>query len=227
LKRLILTIIAFFIYTVSFTAAQDFQTAETLFDSVAAAYAGINDYEATITITNGDDVSDAVMYYKFPNKMRVNYKKPEDQVLVVDADRLALYLPGQRVTLVQDLRGRNMGSGLNLGSREGLILLKRGYKISYLENPSAVSLDENDPTKVIKLKLDWRSSDQGFRTIELAIDEKTKMIRRISGVTRESESVIIDFLKIKVNQNIPDSRFDYEIPPEGNVVDDFIFDTSR
>ncbi|MBN1648121.1 MAG: outer membrane lipoprotein carrier protein LolA [Spirochaetales bacterium] len=208
-------------------AAQDYQTAETLFDSVAAVYAAIDDYEADVSITSGDNASKAVMYYKFPSKMRVNYDEPEDQVLVVDAERLALYLPDQHVTLVQDLRGRNIGNATTLGSREGLSLLKRGYKIAYLESPDPVQLDDKTPVKVIKLKLDWRSADQGFRTIELAIDFKTKMIRRISGVTRESEFVQIDFIKIKTNQNIPDSRFDYEIPPEGHVVDDFIFDTSE
>ena len=74
--------------------------------------------------------------------------------------------------------------------------------------------------------MDWKSTREGFRTLEIAIDPKTKLVRRISGITIDSKLVRIDILKIRINQNIPDARFEYEAPPEGSIVNDFIFDTS-
>ena len=226
MKRVYVLIIILFGISAGVLSAQEFQTAESFFNSVCQFYGTVDDYVATVIITNDGVDTKGEMLFKYPNKVRINYSDPENQVLVMDGKRFALYLPAWRVTMIQDIRGGSSSGGAGLATREGLQLLKNRYKVSYLDSYQTVPLDENDTTPVIKLKMDWKSTREGFRTLELAIDPKTKLIRRISGITRDSKLVKIDILKIRTNQNIPDARFEYEAPPEGSIVNDFIFDTS-
>ncbi len=229
MKRIYILIIILFGIAAGGLSAQDFQTAESFFNSVCQVYAAINDYVSSVVINNDGEKSSGEMLFKYPNKVRINYTDPENQVLVMDGTRFALYLPKLRVTMVQNIKNdSSSGSGgIDLMTREGLQLLKTGYKVSYLESYQSVPLDEGDNTQVIKLKMDWKTTREGFRTLEIAVDPKTRLIRRISGITRDSKLVRIDIIKMKINQNIPDSRFDFEIPPEGHVVNDFIYDTSE
>ncbi len=41
------------------------------------------------------------------------------------------------------------------------------------------------------------------------------------------ERMVMDFANMKTNQNIPDSRFQYDPPPFANVVEDFLFDPNE
>ena len=80
--------------------------------------------------------------------------------------------------------------------------------------------DEDDPAE--KLKLEWKTIDEGFRQLVLSINDDL-MIRRISGVTSSFQEVQLDFEEIIVNQNLPEGKFRYDSPPSANVINNFIF----
>ena len=75
---------------------------------------------------------------------------------------------------------------------------------------------------VTKLKLGWKNSDEGFRQIEISVS-KNNFIRRMKGITKNMEEIVIDFENIKVNQNIPDARFEYDSPASAYVIENFIY----
>ncbi len=198
-----------------FLIAQEIQTAVQFFDQVSEKYEYIQDYEADIVITQPENVLEGIIYYKNPNRIRINFSDPEDQVIVSDGRLLTVYLPGQSVTLTQNLaRGSSEAAGLRL--------FKQGYSIAYQESPDYVPLDEGSREEVVKLNLVWKTTDEGFRQIEMAIG-RNGMIRRIKGITKDFDEIQIDLMNIKVNQNIPDARFDYDSPPSSYVINNFIF----
>ena len=79
------------------------ETAEKFFNSVSEEYGDISDYLAYTTITKDKVVQSGDLYYKTPNKLRINFDNPENQVLVVNNGLLELYIPKYRVSYKQKL----------------------------------------------------------------------------------------------------------------------------
>lgn len=236
--------ICFFLSSTPFMEAQEVLTAVEYFETISEQYGRINDYQADITITRDDEVMSGVMYYKTPNLLRINFEEPEEQVLVTNGKVLTIYIPLYRVIMSQQLKRHSQESLATMASEQGLQLLKRNYSIAYLEGPAPVPLDAPEDTEsedesdsgdngtdeqegiteyVIKLKLVWRTTDEGFREIIMSIGENG-LIRRIVGVTVDYEEARFDFENILLNQNIPDARFEYESPPTANVFQNFLFE---
>ncbi len=227
-KKQIIAVI--FIFLLLFTAvmapAQEILTAEKYFDEISDRYGKVQDYEANITITKGDTVMKGVIYYKSPNLLRIDFTEPKDQVLVTNGEELTIYIPKYEVIMKQKLRKRSNAAVASMASKQGLTFLKRNYGIGYLIGPSPVPLDEKSKEKVIKLKLTSRSNIEGFRQIILSIGENG-LIRRIKAVTINYDELVFDFTDIKINQNIPDTRFDYDAPAYANVFNNFLFESEQ
>ena len=207
-------------------AAQEILTAENYFDEISARYGKIQDYSATISITQGETIMKGKLYYKNPNLLRIDFTEPEDQVLVTNGVELTIYIPKYEVILVQKLKRRSQAALANMASEQGLNLLKKNYGVAYLSGPNLIPLEEGSKEMVRKLKLESRSTAEGFRQIVLAVG-RTGLIRRITGVTIGYEEFVLDLTDIIVNQNIPDTRFEYDSPPYANVYRDFLFEAEE
>jgi outer membrane lipoprotein-sorting protein len=205
---------------------QEILTAENYFDEVSARYGKIQDYTANISITQGETVMQGKLYYKNPNLLRIDFTEPADQVLVTNGEELTVYIPKYEVILVQKLRRRSQAALANMASEQGLNLLKKNYGVAYLSGPDWVPLEEGSDEMVRKLKLESRSTAEGFRQIVLAVG-KTGLIRRITGVTIGYEEFVLDLTDVVVNQNIPDTRFEYDSPAYANVYNDFLFEAEE
>lgn len=225
-KRILfsISILFFAAFTLS---AQELVTAVSFFERISGQYGDVFDYEAEIAITQGTGdsavTSSGVIYYKSPNLLRIDFTEPEEQVISVTGEDLMIYLPSQVVVMTQKLKRHTDASLAAMVSSQGLDLLKKGYSIGYLDGPDPVPLDEESNELVTKLMLEWRTTEQGFRQIEMSIG-KDNMIRRMKAVTPEMEEVQFDFTGIETNQNIPDIRFDYEAPASAYEIKNFLFE---
>ena len=202
--------------------SQEVVTAEAYFSAVAETYAEVDDYEAAFQFRHDDQVSSGSISYKHPNKLRLDFDEPEGQVLVSDGELLTVYYPSLDVIFEQELSDRGTGGGADLASREGLRALRQNYAIAYLVGPDPVPLEEDDDEPVTKLKLTSNNPSEGFRQLELSISA-SNLLRRITGLTLNLQERVFDFTDIRINQAIPDARFDYESPPDANVFTDFLF----
>jgi outer membrane lipoprotein-sorting protein len=198
-------------------------TAENFFDRISEKYGEVKDYIAAITVTLEKDVMEGTLYYKSPNLLRIDFSNPAEQVLVTDGTKLTVYIPQYRVVMSQTLKKRSSAAVAAMASRQGLLLLKRGYGIAFLVGPGTVPLDAKTDEPVTKLNLTWRTSAEGFRELILSINSKG-YIRRIDAVTVGYQKIQFDFKDIRINQNIPDARFKYESPASANVLDNFLFE---
>lgn len=205
----------------AFLSAQT--TAGDFFDQVSENYGSLRDYQAEVSILRGTQEQKGTLFYKNPNLLRINFTEPQDQVLCVNNEVLQLYIPEYSVVMTQPLKSHTDEALENMVTRQGLRLLKNNYSIGYVSGPDPVSLDEENPNEmVVKLKLFWRSTDEGFRQLEIAVNEDL-LIRRITGVTVNYDTIQFDYTNILTNQDIPDARFDYEAPSSANSFDNFLF----
>ena len=226
-KRIIIFSISIFVLSFSTVSAQELVTAVSFFERVSDYYGEVFDYTAELTITQGagDEavISAGIINYKSPNLLRIDFTEPEEQVICVTGEDLMIYLPKQVVVMTQKLQRHNDSTLASMASSQGLDLLKKGYSIGYLDGPDPVPLDEGSDELVTKLKLEWRTTEQGFRQIEMSIG-KNNLIRRMKAVTPEMEEVQFDFQGIQINQNIPDVRFEYEAPASAYEIKNFLFE---
>ena len=199
------------------------ETADSYFSRISDYYGTVKDYEADLIITRGSEIQKAHISYKSPNLLRLDFSDPDGQVLCTDGKELELFIPRLGVSFTQELKYHDESTLAAMASNQGLTLLMRNYGIAYLEGPSYVPLDPGSNEKVIKLKLDWRSANEGFRKIEIAVGQNN-LIRRIIGYSTTGTVLQFDFLNIVINRNIPMTRFDYEVPPVGNSIVNFLFD---
>jgi len=205
--------------------SQEILTATDYFSRISENYAAVNDYQADVSITRGGITMSGILYHKTPDKLRINFNDPEEQVISYNGERLTIYIPKYRVVMSQRVdRKEQIAGGASIASRDGLVLLKRNYSIAYLESPDPVPLEAAAGSEmVVKLKLVWKSTQEGFRQIDLSIG-MDGYIRRVIGVTPENDVVQFDFKNIIVNRNIPDTRFEYTPPASANVFENFLFD---
>jgi len=213
----------FLVIAFSPAAAQDILTASQFFDSVSDKYSTVEDYEARISIIAGEVVMEGILFYKSPNLLRINFSEPEEQVISVYDDILTLHIPDQNVIMEQKLQRHSDATLAVMASKQGLELLKRGYSVAFLKGPEPVVLDEGSDELVRKLNLVLRKTDEGYRQIVMSID-KNGMIRRMKGLTVNYETFQFDFTEIRINQNIPEVRFQYDTPPSAYVMNNFLFE---
>lgn len=213
------------LFSAQFLAAQQILTADNYFAKISQNYAHITDYKADIAITQGKNVMKGVLYYKKPDLMRIDFSQPKDQVIVSDGTKLTIYIPKQSAVFEQTLQKGTQTTTTTpmLANEEGLQLLRKNYSIAYLESPKPVPLEKGASEMVVKLKLEWRSSGEGFRQLELDIGAKDGLIRRIVGVSSTFEKTQFDFTQIDTNQAIPQARFRYKPPQTANVYPNFLF----
>lgn len=207
--------------------SQEIITASEFFDLVSENYRQIEDYQAKIEINQENSIMSGTIFHRRPNLLLIEFEDPEEQVIVVDGETLVIYIPYLNVVMEQHLdplqQEEEEAGAFALATGQGLDLMKERYSVAYLDSQDAVPLDEDSQEMVRKLKLEWQTIDEGFRQLTVSVDEDL-FIRRIAGITSGFEEIQLDFTEMVVNQNLPEGRFRYIIPPSANIISNFIFE---
>ncbi|MGI5059253.1 LolA family protein [Treponema pectinovorum] len=217
----ILFLVAFICFC-STAFSQNILTAAAFFQTVSAEYEKINDCEANMSIRAPKTSMEGRFSFKKPNLLRIDFSKPEDQVICFNGDMLTIYLPGQAAILNQSV-GSSPNNAANLATPQGLALMSRYYSVAYEVGQESVPLEEGSSEMVIKLVLSRRNTTEAFRYINLAISPDTKLIRRIEAVTPQNERFRFDFSNYSINKGISDQRFIYDPPTSANNYNNFLF----
>ena len=221
--RLLLLAI-FLVTSARLVGAQEFLTPARYFDQVSSQFGRIEDYKAVITIdqNDGELTMKGNLIYKSPNKLRIDFVEPREQVLAMNGEQLTIYIPKYSYILEQRLKRRSQATIALMASTQELSYLKENYSVAYLVGPDPIPLDKSSSEKVITLKFQSHSSVEGFRQLEISFTTEG-MIRRVKGSTI-NKTLVLDLENVRINQNIPDARFDYEAPVHANVYRDFLFE---
>ncbi|MCR4580347.1 MAG: outer membrane lipoprotein carrier protein LolA [Treponema sp.] len=220
MKKTILFSALLFISTVF---AQSITTASAYFKTISEYYSTIKDYEADFEIMVGKTESAGKLSFKAPDLMRMDYTNPPEQVICFNGDTLTIYLPEADAALQQQVTPESSGGAATLSTPQGLSLMSRYYTVAYESSQNAEPLDENSDEMVVKFILTRKSASEAFRYIKVAVNENTKLIRRIEAVTPKGEEFIFNFFDYKLNQNLTEQRFIYEAPSSANNYNNFLF----
>jgi outer membrane lipoprotein-sorting protein len=222
-----LLVIAALVLLASRAFPQEIVSAEKFFDAVSATYGQVTDYTAAVAITEGkNDPWKGRLSYKTPIFLRIDFDVPKGQVLLMDAEKLTIYVPGLEVVLVQKYKKKNSAALAAMASKQGLTLLRANYGVAFYSSPGFAPLDEGSKEQVVKLKLSPKSSSSSFRQIVVSVG-KDNLIRRMEALAASGDRIVLDLAGVKVNQNVPDTRFQYDPPPYANQQPDFLFDSSE
>ena len=230
MKKVFLYSVFLCIALMSVFAQSDILTAADFFEKVSQNLGAIENYEADMTIKMDNETMDSRVSFKQPNLLRIDFSNPKEQVIVFNGNLLTIYLPQSNVILNQNVESTASATqGMNMTTPEGLALMKRYYSISYLIGQDPVVLDpdavgtQEAEEMVIKLRLVRRNTTEGFRTIQLAINPNTLLIRRVIAESVDGKTYVFDFKNYALNQDIPDMRFLFDMPSAGSTFNDFLF----
>ena len=210
-------LLLFFSIIPLFAQEEDLVSANSFFDRVSDFYAEIKDYIATIRFTKGEDVQAGVLFYSSPHLLKIEFSSPYEQILLVDGERLSIYLPQYSTILEQKFSSSDMV----MAPGKGLGLLKNNYIISYAE-AEPVPLEEGSGEMVTKLNLyPFSGATEGFKQLIISVTSSL-IIRRIEGITIKNEYVVFDFIGVAINPGIPWSVYTLDPPRMTNVYPDFL-----
>ncbi len=222
MKKLLISFCALFISTVLF--AQNITTASAYFKTISEYYGTIKDYEVDFEIKIEKTESAGKLSFKAPNLLRMDYTNPPEQVICFNGDMLTIYIkePAEAV-LQQQVSPDGTNSATSLTTPQGLSLMSRYYTVAYETGQNAEPLEEGSDEMVVKLILTRKSASEAFRYIKLAINDETKLIRRIEAVTPKGEEFVFNFFDYVLNQNLSEQRFVYDAPSSANNYNNFLF----
>ena len=210
MKKLLISFCALFVSTVLF--AQNITTASAYFKTISEYY-GIEKAESAGKLS-----------FKAPNLVRMDYTNPPEQVICFNGDILTIYIkePAEAV-LQQQVTPDNTNNAATLSTPQGLSLMSRYYTVAYETGQNPEPLEEGSDEMVVKLILTRKSASEAFRYIKLAINNDTKLIRRIEAVTPKGEEFVFNFFDYELNQNLSEQRFVYDAPSSANNYNNFLF----
>ena len=222
MKKLIISFFALFFVSALF--AQNITTASAYFKTISEYYGTIKDYEVDFEIKIEKTESAGKLSFKAPNLVRMDYTNPPEQVICFNGDILTIYIkePAEAV-LQQQVTADGTNSAASLTTPQGLSLMSRYYTVAYETGQNPEPLEEGSDEKVVKLILTRKSASEAFRYIKLAINNDTKLIRRIEAVTPKGEEFIFNFFDYELNQNLSEQRFVYDAPSSANNYNNFLF----
>ena len=222
MKKLLISFCALFVSTVLF--AQNITTASAYFKTISEYYGTIKDYEVDFEIKIEKAESAGKLSFKAPNLVRMDYTNPPEQVICFNGDILTIYIkePAEAV-LQQQVSPDNTNNAATLSTPQGLSLMSRYYTVAYETGQNPEPLEEGSDEMVVKLILTRKSASEAFRYIKLAINNDTKLIRRIEAVTPKGEEFVFNFFDYTLNQNLSEQRFVYDAPSSANNYNNFLF----
>lgn len=206
----------------TFLFAQGITTASAYFKTISEYYATLKDYVVDFEIKIDRQETAGTLSYKSPDLIRLDYSNPEEQVIVFNGDNLTIYLPDASAVLQQQITS-DSSAAATLGSAQGLSLMSRYYSVAYETGQSAGPLEDDSDEMVIKFILTRKNASEAFRYIKIAVNESTKLIRRIEAVTPKGETFLFNFYEYQLNQGLSDQRFIYDAPSSANTYNNFLF----
>ncbi|MBN1522944.1 MAG: outer membrane lipoprotein carrier protein LolA [Spirochaetales bacterium] len=217
-KILVITIMCCMFLPIILFAQEGMQNAQDIFNRVSDKYAKITDLQCNIRISKGDTVQAGRLFYTNKNYMKIEFSSPSGQIILIDREKLQIYLPSHRTILEQKFRD----SKESLLTSGGLALFDSNYHIGFAV-AGLTPLQSGSSEQVYKLRLEPNTSvTEGYKEIILSINPSTELIRRIEAITLKNEKITIDYDGITLNVGIPYTRFQMDPPNLTNVYPDFL-----
>lgn len=233
------TIMIFLLLYLGLSAQVSIKESKDIVNLLTGHYSSVKAWQGRFIQRIGSKVYKGDVYYKSPDKFRLDYKTPRSEVMLddnyrtilSDGETLTTYLPTMHVVSKQAL-GEKIGFP---SSGKGILRLKSEYyfdfygqrepeKLSMFRSSDLPGATEGDSTVDTYLLGDERSAyhmylrpkkrsvdKSGFRGIHLWIDESGMIIRSL-GMSTTHEIVEFVFRDIESDVDIADKTFEFDTP---------------
>ena len=167
--------------------------------------------KSTIKAMDITDQATGKVYIKYPGMMRWEYEKPDNQIIITDADQLWIYRPadnqvmtGKAPTFFRDGKGASFLSDIRL--------IRQKFDISLEQGPPS----ESD--LFYHLKMIPREKTLDISEIHLTVSTKTYNVLQITTLNPYGDETRIDLINYAFGVDLDDSLFSFKIPPGADVI---------
>lgn len=181
------------------------------------AYDGTTDLKATfvqetlIKSVKMKQREEGIVYFKKPQQMVWDYKKPKVKKLVVTTTKAWFYVPQDNAVYVQDVN-KVLKSQLAVRFLSGIGKLRDDFDIAYADGDKGV-----DQQGHYKLILKPRKADPGMDHLRMTVDGNTFQIQECRFSDNLGNDTRLQFRNIKINSGLPDRLFSFKPPPKADV----------
>lgn len=167
--------------------------------------------KSTIKAMDITDLASGKVYIKYPGMMRWEYEKPEQQIIITDAEKLWIYRPednqvmaGKAPTFFRDGKGASFLSDIRL--------IRQKFDISLEPGPP----EESDLFHHLVLKPREKTLD--ISEIRLMVSKQTFNVLQIITLNFYGDETRIDLVNFVFGGDLDDSLFSFEIPQGVDVL---------
>ena len=178
----------------------NFQSGDSLLKEVQEKYKSINNFTASFAQEGGANKLSGKLYYSKGNKLRVELK---NRTVVSDAETIWNYLIEANRVVINSVE--NNPTSLSIDT----------YLFEY-PSKSTVSYETEGDMDIIQLKP--INGDLNFKMTRFWVN-KDKLIEKIEIIDLTDNKYSFGFTSIKINQNLSDTLFSFDIPEEAEVID--------
>ena len=192
-------------------------TAEDLAKRVQEFYGKTADYQASFKQTYHDlaagskKVNVGKVYFKKPGKMRWDYKKEDakvnDKLYVSDGSSFWVYEYDFKQVFKQCLKDSQLPTSLSFLMGSGDLLEE--FDVTYTKKSTAEKPE---------LRLVPKKPTSKYKELTFTLDPKTYQVVRTVIFDPYGNMNEIEFMKVLVNKNLPDSGFDFQVPKGARVL---------
>ena len=186
--------------------------------SMTDMFNSIDDYTADFNWINGDVSYLGVIKYKKPDKILLEFDEPEEQKIVSNGNVLYIYIPYLKVVAQQSLSESTESMILSTASESGLSKLFDEYSFSFYDTST---LQPFGGTNAYHLKLNQKRPKVGFKQMDFWVSEDG-LILQSNGVSPNEVEVSLTFSNIRLNEELPDYIFDFEVPADAQIIRNII-----
>lgn len=218
-KKNIVFLSILFIFSVSLTGAESFKfiVAKDIVKGVKKKFRSFNTYKAQFLITSekgrARSVRQGEIFFRKPDKVRMVFSRPRNQVVVSDGRKVWIYLPNLKLLGEQALTPEKKDSLFTKNIPIGLDRLFSLYHYSFDKGQQPRSLSINPkskkPEKFFILSLRQKVLTSGFREMEVWVDTNF-FIRKIEAQTALGKTVTMVFNDITTGINLKDNLFIFD-----------------
>ncbi|OGP55697.1 MAG: hypothetical protein A2Y65_03015 [Deltaproteobacteria bacterium RBG_13_52_11] len=194
-------------------AQQETRDLASLLDRFKKTQDAIEDFTADIkqvkvaSLSNEPVVSRGRMRFKKPNQIWVEMYPPYPNVTVLNKGILLIYFPDEKVAQRYQVAG-------NPALTKWLL---------FIQNPietlgKKIWLQE-EKTEEVVLGIDPAEDLAIFQEIRISIDTSQWMPKRVELVEKNGDRTIINYHNIRINSGIPDSSFEFRLPPGVDIIE--------
>lgn len=183
-------------------------SAEEITAGVQAYYQGAQDLKAkfkqtyTYMVYDRKQVSEGMVYFKKPRKMRWDYQTPQPKVFVTSGGVLWVYEPEHNQAFRQDLKSAQLPVALTFMSGEG--------KLSETFDIALKSSDKESYT----LSLIPKRDEGEYKSLELRVRARDFAVLESAVIDPVGNRNHIEFKDVETNAGLPDTGFQFT-PPKG------------